>query len=101
MPWALVDVANEFAHVSGLADDCGYLASIFGGTVKKGVGRDLDLLLTPYANRRQNRDLFLHEFGGSVLKRFEDARLGFDSLEVVKGGQIYHFVFGSIRKAGA
>jgi hypothetical protein len=96
--WSFADVPPLFERVWKLADDCGYLASLFGSVVKAGKGRDLDILLTPYANREQDKERFGHEFGGQVERKFIDPERGKESYEVRRGGRIYHFVFGLVRK---
>ena len=96
--WVIAEAVAEFAAVQDLAEQAGYLASIFGSTATKGTGRDLDILMTPFSEVSQDRALFASEFGGQVLKRNRNDARGVCSYEVLKGGRVFHFVFGKVTR---
>jgi hypothetical protein len=97
-PWSFVDTLSRFHAVEELAAKHGYLASIFGGTVSRGTGRDLDILMTPRRGMTATRDEFLEAFGGVEVHRNIDEAQGIWSIELARRGRIYDFVFGTVGK---
>jgi hypothetical protein len=97
-PWSFVDTVTRFGAVEELAEKYGYLASIFGGTVSRGAGRDLDILMTPRREMIATRDGFLAAFGGEEVHRNVDESKGIWSIELARNGRIYDFVFGTVGK---
>lgn len=96
--WTIGEAVVEFAAVQDLAERAGYLASMFGSTATKGTGQDLDVLMTPFSEVGQDRALFASEFGGQLLRRRVNEARGVCSYEVLKGGRVFHFVFGVVTK---
>jgi hypothetical protein len=92
--WSLAEVSDYFGPIAELADQCGYIASLFGSTVKNGIGRDLDILMVSRFKEEQNKSKFLAQFGGEVVKRTERVDRGSLGLEIRKDGRLYDFRFG-------
>lgn len=93
--WEIGEVPAAFASVSRLADECGFLAALFGSTVKQGRGRDLDVAMVSRFRERSDFRKFLDAFGGELVRRLEGpAERGNHSYEVARDGRLYHFCFG-------
>lgn len=92
----LAEVPAVFAEIGELADKHGYIACLFGSTVKRGDGRDLDVMMLSRFGERQCWREFLAAFGGTVVKQYhrEPVERGNHSYEVERAGKLYHFVFG-------
>jgi hypothetical protein len=100
--WTVAEVPEHFAPIAALASECGFIASIFGSVVKKGGGRDLDVLMKASIDTPRNERRFIADFGGVVRRERRNAERQILSYEVEKQGRLYHFVFGEIhlRRAG-
>ena len=95
-PWMFTDLPGRFGPVQVLARKLGMLAAVFGSVVQLGQGRDLDVLMVPLGGRELRPEEFISAFGGTETKRNEKPERGIFSVEVTKGGRIYHFVFGNV-----
>jgi hypothetical protein len=94
--WKISEVPPMFAAINALADECGFLPSLFGSVAKKGEGRDLDILMVPRRARSACSDVFLERFGGRIVKRIFRPLTGTESYEVERQGRVFNFVFGTV-----
>jgi len=92
--WTLAEAVAEFPALSELAESCGYRLSMFGSTLLKGEGNDLDLLLSPFGSTPQTEVRFLREFGGVLKSTRLNVAHNVKAFEVEKNGRLYDFVFG-------
>lgn len=92
--WTLAEAQSQFASLSALAEECGFRMALLGSVLKKGSGRDLDLLMRPLRGKPQRREAFLARFGGTMVKPRWNAGRGIDGCQVELGGKLYDFVFG-------
>ena len=95
--WRIGDIPAAYSAIVALADECGLLPCIFGGVVKRGEGRDLDVLMVGRRGRTGRADLFLERFGGTRIKTVLRPLTGTESYEVERDGRIFNFVFGTVR----
>jgi len=92
--WTIEDVPACFARVAEIADRHGYIATLFGSTVKEGKGRDLDVMMVSRFGESQDWVHFLAEFGGVLKALYRRRDRSNHSYEIAREGKLYHFVFG-------
>lgn len=97
--WTIAEVIDVFPALRALALRHGYVVAICG-SVLSGVGRDLDLVLIPLADRTSDASGLAIEFGGQVVRRSVDEARGVRSYEVEKDGHLYHWIFGKFYGGG-
>lgn len=94
--WTFADVVERFEPVAQMAERHGLLASLFGSTLERGIGNDLDVLMTPRREKEQDDEGFLAEFGGVEIRRHLHEAKGISSIKIAKNGRYYDFVFGTV-----
>jgi hypothetical protein len=96
--WSFADVVGRFEPLAEMAGRHGLLASLFGSTLERGIGNDLDVLMSPRRDMRPDRDGFLAEFGGVETARTIDESKNIWCIKLSKGGRYYDFAFGTVGK---
>jgi hypothetical protein len=94
--WTFADVVGRFEPIAQMAERHGLLASLFGSTLERGIGNDLDVLMTARREMEPDREGFLAEFGGVEVNSKVNEAKGISCIKLAKDGRYYDFVFGTV-----